>query len=174
MRGLFDLYFLTCFRQNANKNLHIDLLERSGNWAIHLIFTDSCMHRWMTMARIPARRATGFESNLKLLNIDEQVVRTQPTFNGRKMGDVLTLAFFGSQDYAENFRGCISKFLSSLVPFRLNLHNNSQPARWVNFWVILAKACHSKFFYSGFLLFLEQQGAHEYYSLTKNSGAHQR
>ena len=28
--------------------------------------------------------------------------------------------------------------------------------------------CHSKFIYSGFLLFLEQQGAHEYYSLTKN------
>ena len=31
-----------------------------------------------------------------------------------------------------------------------------------------AKACHIKSFYSAFLLFLEQQGAHEYYSLTKN------
>ena len=35
-----------------------------------------------------------------------------------------------------------------------------------------AKVCHGKSFHSGFLLFLEQQGAHEYYSLTKKSGAY--
>ena len=39
--------------------------------------------------------------------------------------------------------------------------------RWVNF-ESFAKACHGKSFYSGFLLFLEQQRAHKYYSLTKN------
>ena len=38
---------------------------------------------------------------------------------------------------------------------------------WVNFGSF-PKACHGKSFYSGFLLFLEQQGEHEYYSLTKN------
>ena len=38
---------------------------------------------------------------------------------------------------------------------------------WVNFGSF-AKACHGKSFYSGFLLFLEQQGKHEYNSLTKN------
>ena len=43
--------------------------------------------------------------------------------------------------------------------------------RWVNFGSC-AKACHGKFFYSAFLLFLEQQGAHEYYSLTKKSGVY--
>ena len=36
-------------------------------------------------------------------------------------------------------------------------------------WGSFAKACHGKCFYSaGFLIFLEQQGEHEYYSLTKN------
>ena len=39
--------------------------------------------------------------------------------------------------------------------------------RWVNFGSF-AKACHGKSFYSGFLLFLEQQRAHKYYSLIKN------
>ena len=81
------------------------------------------------MARIPTRTATGFESNLKFLNIDEQVVRTQPIFNGRKIGDVLSFAFFGSQEYAENFRRCISKFLSSLVTFRLKLNNMKMERR---------------------------------------------
>ena len=38
---------------------------------------------------------------------------------------------------------------------------------WVNFGSF-AKACHGKSFYSGFLLFLEQQRAHKFYSLTKN------
>ena len=33
---------------------------------------------------------------------------------------------------------------------------------------LLRKACHGKSFYSGFLLFLEQQRAHKYYNLTKN------
>ena len=33
---------------------------------------------------------------------------------------------------------------------------------------VFAKACNGKFFHKGFLLFLEQQGAHEYYSLTKD------
>ena len=41
--------------------------------------------------------------------------------------------------------------------------------RWVGSF---AKACHSKSFYSGFLLFLEQQGEHEYHSLTKKSGTY--
>ena len=39
--------------------------------------------------------------------------------------------------------------------------------RWVNFGSF-AKACHSKSVYPSFLLFLEQQGEHEHYSLTKN------
>ena len=39
--------------------------------------------------------------------------------------------------------------------------------RCVNFGSF-AKACHGKSFYSGFLLILEQQRAHKYYSLTKN------
>ena len=38
--------------------------------------------------------------------------------------------------------------------------------RWVNFGSF-RKACHSKSFYSGFLLFLEQQREHKYYSFTK-------
>ena len=46
------------------------------------------------------------------------------------------------------------------------LHSHAQPARWINF-EFFAKACHGKSFYSGFLLFLEQQRAHKYYSLTK-------
>ena len=40
-------------------------------------------------------------------------------------------------------------------------------ARWVTFGSF-AKACHTKSFYSGFLLFLEHQRAHKYYSLTEN------
>ena len=43
--------------------------------------------------------------------------------------------------------------------------------RWVNF-ESFAKACHGKFFYSGFLLFLEQQQPHKNYRLTKKSGAY--
>ena len=50
-------------------------------------------------------------------------------------------------------------------------HSLPQPAKWVNF-VSFAKVCHGKFFSSGFLLFLKQQGTYEYYSLTKKSGAH--
>ena len=45
-------------------------------------------------------------------------------------------------------------------------HCHAQSARWINFGSF-AKACHGKFFYSGFLFFLEQQRAHKYYSLTK-------
>ena len=46
------------------------------------------------------------------------------------------------------------------------VHVHAPDYRWVNFGSF-AKACHGKSFYSGFLLFLEQQGEHEYYSLTK-------
>ena len=46
-------------------------------------------------------------------------------------------------------------------------HSHAQSARWINFGSC-AKACNGKSFYSGFLLFLEQQRAHKYYSLTKN------
>ena len=38
---------------------------------------------------------------------------------------------------------------------------------WVKFGSY-AKTCYGKSFYSGFLLILEPQGKHEYYSLTKN------
>ena len=51
------------------------------------------------------------------------------------------------------------------------LHSHAQPARWINFGSF-AKACHGKSFYLGFLLFLEQQRAHKYNSLTKKSGAY--
>ena len=55
-----------------------------------------------------------------------------------------------------------SKFL------RLSRLRSCVPAyRWVNFGSF-AKVCHGKSFYSGFLLFLEQHRAHNYYSLTKN------
>ena len=37
---------------------------------------------------------------------------------------------------------------------------------------LLRKRATANFFYSAFLLFLEQQGTHEYYSLTKKSGAY--
>ena len=47
------------------------------------------------------------------------------------------------------------------------VHVHVPAYRWVNFGSF-AKACHGKSFYSGFLLFLEQQRAHKYYSLTKN------
>ena len=47
------------------------------------------------------------------------------------------------------------------------LHSHAQPAKGINFGSF-AKACHGKSFYSGFLLFPEQQRAHKYYSLTKN------
>ena len=47
------------------------------------------------------------------------------------------------------------------------VHVHVPAYRWVNFGSF-AKACHGKSFYSGFLLFLEQQWAHKYYSLTKN------
>ena len=56
-----------------------------------------------------------------------------------------------------------AKTCASRVPHWL--HSHPQPARWVNFG-FFAKACHGKSFCSGFLLFLEQQGTHEYYSLT--------
>ena len=51
------------------------------------------------------------------------------------------------------------------------VHVPAYHSKWVNFGSF-AKACHDKFFYSGFLFFLEQQGAHEYYSLTKKSGVY--
>ena len=47
------------------------------------------------------------------------------------------------------------------------VHVHVPAYRWVNFGSF-AKACHSKFFYSGFLFFLEQQRAHPYDILTKN------
>ena len=47
------------------------------------------------------------------------------------------------------------------------LHSHAQPARWIYFGSF-AKACRGKSFYSRFLLFLEHQRAHKYYSLTKN------
>ena len=46
------------------------------------------------------------------------------------------------------------------------LHGHAQPARWINFGSF-AKAYHGKSFYLGFLLFIEQQQANKYYSLTK-------
>ena len=46
------------------------------------------------------------------------------------------------------------------------VHVHVPAYRWVNFGSF-AKACHGKSFYSSFLLFLEQQGEHKYYSLTK-------
>ena len=49
-------------------------------------------------------------------------------------------------------------FMHVLVP--------ADHCRWVNFGSF-AKAWHGNFFYSSFLLFLEQQGAQEYYSVTK-------
>ena len=49
---------------------------------------------------------------------------------------------------------------------RICVHVHVQAYRWVNFGSF-AKACHGKYFYSGFLLFLEQQRAHKFYSLTK-------
>ena len=51
------------------------------------------------------------------------------------------------------------------------LHSHAQSAIWINFGSF-AKACHGNSFYSGFLLFLEHQGEHKYYSLTKKSGAY--
>ena len=51
------------------------------------------------------------------------------------------------------------------------LHRHAQPARWINFGSF-AKVCHGKSCYSGFPLFLEQQRAHKYHSLTKKSGAY--
>ena len=54
------------------------------------------------------------------------------------------------------------------------LQSHPQPAGWVHFgsfdgpFRVFCEACHGKFFYLGFLLFLEQQGAHKYNSLTKN------
>ena len=59
----------------------------------------------------------------------------------------------------------IAKMCAGWAPHRL--HSHAQPARRVNFGSF-AKACHTTSFYSGFLLFLEQQRAHKYYSLTKN------
>ena len=47
------------------------------------------------------------------------------------------------------------------------VHVHVPACRWVNFGSF-AKACHGKSFYSGFLLFLEQQLTHKYYMLTKN------
>ena len=47
------------------------------------------------------------------------------------------------------------------------VHAHVPAYRWVNFGSF-AKACHGKSFYSGFLLFLEQQRPHKFYSLTKN------
>ena len=47
------------------------------------------------------------------------------------------------------------------------VHVHVPAYRWVNFGSF-AKACHGKSIYSGFLLFLEQQGAHTYCSLTKD------
>ena len=46
------------------------------------------------------------------------------------------------------------------------VHVHVHAYRWVNFGSF-AKACHGISFYSGFLLFLEQQRAHEYCCLTK-------
>ena len=51
------------------------------------------------------------------------------------------------------------------------LHSHTQPARWINSGSF-AKACHGKSFYSDFLLFLQQQRAHKYNSLTKKSRAY--
>ena len=50
-------------------------------------------------------------------------------------------------------------------------YSHAQPAKWISFGSF-AKACHGKSFYSGFLLFLEKQGKHKYYSLTKKSGVY--
>ena len=47
------------------------------------------------------------------------------------------------------------------------VHVHVPAYRWVIFGSF-AKACHGKSFYSGFLFFLEQQGANEYCSLTNN------
>ena len=118
----FDLGQVKCGCYQR-KFLLIDLVDCSCPKMNRSTFTDSCMHRWMTMSRIPSRRATGFESTLKFLSIDEQVVRSQQVVNGRKLGEALTFAFYGNQKYAENFRGCISKFLTALVNFRLKLKN---------------------------------------------------
>ena len=74
------------------------------------LVTASCMQRWMTMSRIPSRDTAAFESNLKFLNIDETVIRSQPIVNGRKLEAVLKLAFYGSQVYAENIIRCIGMF----------------------------------------------------------------
>ena len=60
-----------------------------------------------------------------------------------------------------------SRLDRSSSAFRVCVHVHVPAYRWVNFGSF-AKACHGKSFYSGFLLFREQQRAHKYYSLTKN------
>ena len=51
-----------------------------------------------------------FETNMKILKIDEKVIRSQPVFHGQKLAQVLKLAFYGRQEYAENIIRCISMF----------------------------------------------------------------
>ena len=132
----FDLGQVKCGCYQR-KILLIALVDCSCPKRNRSIFTDSCMHRWMTMSRIPSRRATGFESTLKFLSIDEQVVRSQQVVNGRKLGEALTFAFYGNQKYAENFRGCISKFLTSLVNFRFKLKSLGMEKDYLNDWGLI-------------------------------------
>ena len=94
-----------------------NLVSMKAQWCISkydacgfYLFTASCMQRWMTMSRIPSRDTAAFESNLKFLNIDETIIRSQPIVNGRKLEAVLKLAFYGSQEYAENIIRCIGMF----------------------------------------------------------------
>ena len=68
-------------------------------------------------------------------------------------------------------RGRVEAPMSLVAAFN-HVHVPAYHCRWVNFGS-LAKACHGNFIYSSFLLFMEQEGAHDkyYYSVIKNRSA---
>ena len=85
--------------------------------------TDSCMHRWITMSGIPTREAKQrrYEHNLKLLNLDENVIKSKSTVSGQRLdvANFIAVSFLHNEEHKRSFLACLSMlhWLPHILPF---------------------------------------------------------
>ena len=70
------------------------------------------MHRWMVMSGIPSHEAKQrqYEHNLKLLKLDENVIKSKSKASGQRLevSQLIALSFLHNQEHIRSFLGCIS------------------------------------------------------------------
>ena len=143
--------------------------------------------RLFSSPRASSRCLPSFASRRRLLGLRWQSLRTPECWSGADLDDLGAKIEKDYEDIlAKNWRLGTDENAFFL---RLNVRANIPEQRRVqagpltgyiamcslpdwSIFMSFAKACHGKSLNSGFLLFLERQGEHEYYNLTKKSGAY--